>query len=466
MAEQADVVIAGARCAGSAAAATFARAGRRVIAVDPARFPATTVSTHLLFAGGVAELARVGALERVEKIGAPQLSRAFIGGPGHAAGGSYTPVDGIGYGLCVRRAPLDSALAETACAAGAEIRQGHRVTGLIWEDGRVVGVRVRDQSTRGSRQGGSGQGGGLEQGLGQGGGEYEIRAALVVGADGRRSTVARLVGAERPRIAHANGRACYYAYYEDPRTEWRSTAAMWLTGRELGNAFPCDGGLSLVLLMPPVERAPDFRGDLEAEFDRTVGLVPGLAARLEGCTRSTRIVSSAEHPSFFRRSAGPGWVLVGDAGHFKDPVTAQGIRDAVRFGRLLGEGVADVLDDPAALDRATLAWERRRDAQCVHTYQWTNLLGRGDGLAHVQFELLRALTEGPDGVRRILDVYSRIRDPRETLALPGLLKATTRALRHGTGTRAAIVRAVGDSLLELAGHRAEARRLLTRRATA
>src|SRR5262245_56711733 len=71
MAEQADVVIAGARCAGSAAAATFARAGRRVIAVDPARFPATTVSTHLLFAAGVAELARVGALERVEKIGAP-----------------------------------------------------------------------------------------------------------------------------------------------------------------------------------------------------------------------------------------------------------------------------------------------------------------------------------------------------------------------------------------------------------
>ncbi|MGW0803411.1 NAD(P)/FAD-dependent oxidoreductase [Nonomuraea sp. NPDC002799] len=451
MVEQADVVIAGARCAGSAAAATLARAGRRVIAVDPARFPATTVSTHLLFAGGVAELARVGALDRVEKIGAPRLSHAFIGGPGHAADGSYTPVDGIDYGMCVRRAPLDEALAETAREAGAEIRQGHRVTGLLWEDGRAVGVRVQDQSTRGS---------------GHGGQEYEIRAALVVGADGRRSTVARLAGAERPRIAHANGRACYYAYYEDPHREWRSTAAMWLTGRELGNAFPCDGGLTLVLLMPPVERAADFRGNLEAEFDRTVGLVPGLAARLAGCARSTKIVSSAEHPSFFRRSSGPGWVLIGDAGHFKDPVTAQGIRDAVRFGRLLGEGVANVLDDPAALDLATADWERVRDAQCVHTYHWTNLLGRGDGLAHVQFELLRALTGGPDGVRRVLDVYSRIRDPRETLALPGLLKATTRALRGGAGARPAIVRAVGDTLRELAGHRAEARRLLAGEAAA
>ncbi|MEV0381565.1 FAD-dependent monooxygenase [Nonomuraea sp. NPDC050643] len=437
MAEQADVVIAGARCAGSAAAATFARAGRRVIAVDPVRFPATTVSTHLLFAGGVAELARVGALERVEKIGAPRLSRAFIGGPGHAATGTYTPVDGIAHGLCVRRAPLDAALAETAREAGAEIREGHRVIDLLWEDGRAAGVRVRDRTR-----------------------EYEIRARLVVGADGRRSTVARLAGAEHPRIAHANGRACYYAYYDDPRQEWRGTAAMWLTGRELGNAFPCDGGLSLVLLMPPVERAADFRGDLEAEFDRTVGLVPGLAERLTGCTRTSRIVSSATHPSFFRRSAGPGWVLAGDAGHFKDPVTAQGIRDAVRFGRLLGERAAGVLDDPAALDRATRAWERTRDAQCVHTYHWTNLLGRGDGLAHVQFELLRALTDPPGGVRRVLDVYSRIRDPRETLALPGLVRATARALLRGGGSRADIVRATGETLRELAGHRAEARGLL------
>ncbi|MEU8360216.1 FAD-dependent monooxygenase [Nonomuraea sp. NPDC048882] len=357
--------------------------------------------------------------------------------PGRA--GSCTPVDGIGHGLCVRRAPLDAALAETAAEAGAQIRHGHRVTGLLWEHDRVAGVRVEDRDRRR---------------------EYEIRARLVVGADGRRSTVARLAGAERPRVSHANGRACYYAYYEDPRAEWRDTAAMWLTGRELGNAFPCDAGLTLVLLMPPVERAADFRGDLEAEFDRSVSLVPGLAERLAGCVRGTKIVSSAEHPSYFRRSSGPGWALAGDAGHFKDPVTAQGIRDAVRFGRLLGEAVAGVLDDPAALDRATRAWERTRDAQCVHTYHWTNLLGRGDGLAHVQFELLRALTSDEDGVRRVLDTYSRLRDPRATLALPGLLGATAHALRHGAGQRAAIVRAAGAALAQLAGHRCEARRLL------
>ncbi|MER7364467.1 NAD(P)/FAD-dependent oxidoreductase [Nonomuraea wenchangensis] len=478
MAEQADVVIAGARCAGAVAAATLARQGLRVIAVDPARFPSTTVSTHLLFAGGVAELARAGVLDRVEKIGAPRLSRAFIGGPGHSATGGYTPVDGLDYGMCVRRAPLDAALVDTAREAGADVREGHRVTGVIWENGRAVGVRVRtrdggeaedppsgqDGSSASGGPGGSGASGGSRGSGGsegsRGSGEYEIRARLVIGADGRRSTMARLLGAEQPRVTHPNGRACYYAYYEDPREEWRGTAAMWLTGRELGNAFPCDGGLSLVLLMPPVERVPDFRGNMEAEFERTVTLVPGLAERLSGCTRATKVVSSTTHPSYFRRSSGPGWALIGDAGHFKDPVTAQGIRDAIRFARLLGERAGGVIHDPAALDQAVRAWERRRDAECVHTYHWTNLLGRGDALAPVQFELLRVLTGGPGGVRRVLDVYSRLRDPRETLALPGLLRATVRALAHGAGERPAILRSATEALRELAGNRREARRLI------
>ncbi|MBX4384470.1 oxidoreductase, partial [Mycobacterium tuberculosis] len=77
------------------------------------------------------------------------------------------------------------------------------------------------------------------------------------------------------------------------------------------------------------------------------------------------------------RSAGPGWALPGDAGHFKDPVTAQGIRDALRYGRLLGEQAAPMLDDTHALDAAVTAWERERVAECLEIFQWTNRLARG-----------------------------------------------------------------------------------------
>ncbi|MDI2128216.1 NAD(P)/FAD-dependent oxidoreductase [Yinghuangia seranimata] len=414
--EHVDAIVVGARCAGSAAATALARAGRRVVALDSAKFPSTTVSTHLLFAGGVAELSRLGALERVEQLGPPRHMDAYIGTPGAEVRGTYSPVDGIAYGMCVRRAGLDQALVDTARAAGADVREGVKVTGLVQERGRVVGVRA---SARGAHA------------------ELELRAPLVIGADGRRSTVARMVGADAPYLVNANGRACYYAYYDDPRTEWRGTAAMWLAGRELGTAFPTDGGLVLCLLMPPKERAEEFRLDLEGEYDRTVALLPGLAERLDGCTRSTKIVQSVEQPSYFRRSSGPGWALAGDAGHFKDPVTAQGIRDALRFGRLLGETAAPVLDNPARLDAAVRAWERRREAECRETYHWTNRLARADEVNPLQEQMLRMLAAEKHGARRLLDVYSRTRRPGQLLTPAFLARCATAAFtRRDTDRRA------------------------------
>ncbi|MCF2531385.1 NAD(P)/FAD-dependent oxidoreductase [Yinghuangia soli] len=399
--EHVDAIVVGARCAGSAAAIALARSGRRVVALDSAKFPSTTVSTHLLFAGGVAELDRLGALERVEELGPPRHFDAFIGTPLAEVRGTYSPVDGIAYGMCVRRAGLDAALVATARAAGAEVREGVKVTELVEKDGRVVGVRA---GARGGQ------------------GEYTLRAPLVIGADGRRSTIARLVGADVPYLSNANARAGYYAYYEDPRTEWHGTAAMWLGGRELGTAFPTDGGLVLCLLMPPMERVDEFRLDLEGEFDRTVAMLPGLAERMQGCTRATKIVASVDQPSYFRRSSGPGWALAGDAGHFKDPVTAQGIRDALRFGRLLGEAAAPVLNNPARLDAAIRAWERRRDAECRETYHWTNRFARADEVNPLQEQMLRMLAKEPHGSRRLLDVYSRALRPSQLLT-PGFVAA-------------------------------------------
>src|SRR3954453_19910286 len=166
--ERFDAIVVGARCAGPAAAIALARAGRRVVALDRARFPSDTISTHLLWPGGVAELQALGALERVMALGAPPLPRALAGAGELTVRAGYSPVDGIAHALCVRRPGLDAALVETARAAGAEVREGVRVTELVFEFGRVAGVR---------------------------GGGFELRAPLVIGPDGRRSTVARLVGA-------------------------------------------------------------------------------------------------------------------------------------------------------------------------------------------------------------------------------------------------------------------------------
>lgn len=419
-AEAVDVVVVGARCAGTATAATFARAGRRVVALDAARFPSTTMSTHLLWAGGVAELERLGARERVEASGAPRLPIGLAALPdGTEIRATYTPVDGIDYALCVRRRVLDAALVATARDAGAEVREQTRVGDLLWDDdGRVVGVAARSRDGR----------------------ACELRAKLVVGADGRRSTVARRVGAIDPFLRNVDERACYYAYFRDEKADWRPVAAQWRDGAELGTAFPCDGGLVLVLLMPPVERATAFRVDREGEYDRTVGAIAGLRERLAGCPRASRVVGASDLASYFRRSTGPGWALPGDAGHFKDPVTAQGIRDALRFGRLLAEGTEPVLDDPAALDAALAHWERRRFLECIETYHWTNGVGRAESVGPLDVAFHRYFAD-PRRAHELLDVHSRIIRPAQVMTRRRSLRLAAEALlMPGSDRRSTLAR--------------------------
>lgn len=425
--ESLDAIVVGARCAGSAAAIGLARAGRRVVALDRVTFPADTISTHLLWPGGVAELQAVGALERVAALGAPALPRALAGAGELEVRGGYTPVDGIDHALCVRRPGLDAALVETAREAGAEVREGVRVTDLVFDGGRVAGVRC---------------------------GDTEVRAPLVIGADGRRSTVARLVGAERAHRASASGRACFYAYWEDARPEWRATAAQWREGPELGTAFPCDDGLTLVLLQPPVARIAEFRADLVGTYARTVASIPGLAARLDGCRQAGKVRAATDIASYFRRSAGAGWALAGDAGHFKDPVTAQGIRDALRYGRALAAAAAPVLDDPRALDAALAHWERERDRDCLEIYQWTNLLARGEPMSALEIELYRRAQDDPDLARQLLDVFSRSTRPSDVFTARRTLRLAGRALvRRGSDRTATLVSATRDVATALADRR-------------
>lgn len=426
--EDADVVVVGARCAGSATAIALASRGRHVVVLDRARFPSDTLSTHLLWPAGLAELQELGALDAVTELGAPPLPIAYASGGGIEVRADYTPVDGIAYAMCVRRAGLDAALVDTARDAGADVREHASVTEVVQHDGRATGVRYRDSS-----------------------GPHELRAGLVVGADGRRSTIAGHVGAATPYRRRASGRACYYAYWRDAVDAQREVAGQWRDGAELGTAFPCDDGLVLVLLQPPLTRIGDFTGDVEAGYRRTVAALPGLAERLRGAELVGPVRSATDIESYFRHSSGPGWALAGDAGHFKDPVTAQGIRDALRYGRLLGEAVHETLDDAGALDQATRRWERGRDRDCLETYQWTNQLARGEPMSALEIELYRAAAADPDVARELTDVFSRVCRPGEVATLRRAVVLGARALRT-TGAPWQVTRAAGRDALTTAAN--------------
>lgn len=320
-AERFDAVIVGARCAGSATAIALAQRGLRVLAIDSARFPSDTLSTHLLWPSTMAEIHALGALAAVEAAGAPRLpiAEAVLDDIGWRTG--YSAVSGIDYAMCLRRAHLDDALVRTARAAGAEVREQCTATAVLFENGRATGIEYVDDEDR----------------------RHVVHAPVVVGADGRKSLVAQQVGVRAPRLAAPSGRACYFAYWKDDREDLRHIASQWRVDGLLGTAFPCDNGDLLCLLQPPVDLIDQFRGRKVTDaYLGGIGKLPGLARRLAGCELVSRVRACTGIESYFRTSSGPGWALPGDAGHFKDPVTAQGIRDGYRYGQLLGEYLASV----------------------------------------------------------------------------------------------------------------------------
>lgn len=220
-----------------------------------------------------------------------------------------------------------------------------------------------------------------------------------------------------------------FAYYEDTHPESRHVAKQWRYDDDLVTVFPCDGGQLVALQMPPVRRADEYRVDRSAAFAATVDRIPPYAERLRDCTRVSNVLVSYHHPSYFRHSQGPGWALVGDAGHFKDPVTAQGIRDALRFGRLLGEAVAPWLDDPDKLDQALARWEFDRDAQCLAMYQWANSLGRDDTVSPIEFAAYRSFAARADGFTEVADVFNRIASPQQVFSPANVARWTAAAAR-------------------------------------
>jgi flavin-dependent dehydrogenase len=261
-----------------------------------------------------------------------------------------------------------------------------------------------------------------------------------VGADGRRSTVAELVGAARPYRGSRNGRGLAFWYMDDPQagTRWREVLMQWRVGDTLGMVFPCPDDRMLVLFMGPAEEIPAFRADPQGIWERMLNANRRLAARVAGAGNATKLRSTGDTAAFFRASSGPGWALAGDAGHFKDPVIAQGIRDALRSGRLLGEAAAPALDRPQQLDEILRNWERDRDRECLPSYHWANRETRIIRPSPVLFAALDDL--GRDSDPSISDAFNRVREPDQVASPARSLRWVARAMTRPGADRRAILR--------------------------
>ena len=206
------------------------------------RFPSDQLSTHVLLPAGTSELAQMGALPRVLALKPSRVRWTYVEADGVGALERLRPAaDGIDFGVCVPRDLQDVQLVEAAREQGADVRERCSVESLRWRGGRVAGVRYRDRD----------------------GDEREIGATLVIGADGRRSSVAALVGAWTPYRISRNGRGLVFRYLDDPLAGRfdAETFHQWREGDSFAFAFPTTPeGRLLVLLMGHRDEASEARG--------------------------------------------------------------------------------------------------------------------------------------------------------------------------------------------------------------
>jgi flavin-dependent dehydrogenase len=342
-----DVIVVGARCAGSPTGMLLARNGYDVLLVDRATFPSDMMSTHLIHPPGVAALKRWGVLEQLRATGCPPMTTyAYDMGP-IVITGSPRPAEGVPEAFCPRRTVLDELLVRAAAAAGAELREGFTVDEILVEGGVVTGVRGHE--TRG--------------------GTVTERARVVVGADGRNSLVAKAVGAKCYNAVPAQ-EATYYAYWSGLEMD---RAELFLRGeqRRAWAAFPTNDGLSCVAVGWPRSQFETNRKDYETHYMNALELAPAFAERVHGATRQTRFTATADLPNFFRTPYGPGWALVGDAGYHKDPITAQGIADAFRDAEAVAAALDDALPGRRSYDEAMAAYQTARDEASLPLYGLT-----------------------------------------------------------------------------------------------
>jgi 2-polyprenyl-6-methoxyphenol hydroxylase-like FAD-dependent oxidoreductase len=403
-----DVVVVGARCAGSPLATLLASRGLGVCLVDRDDFPSDTPSTHGIQPVGVEVLGRLGVLERIQAV-APPIEAGFLAFGEHrvrvddAAAITGAPM------YNVRRLTLDAILLDAAREAGAQVHLKTTVTGLLRSGPRVVGV----ETTKGP-----------------------LRARLVVGADGARSTVARLLGAEEYHRTPAR-RVFLWSYFEGVEEEPR----VWLGGIGEDNflAGPTDSGLFLAAFVAPLRRREEIRADRTGAYEEGVRRWPELREALAPARRAGPVQLMSNWHGFFRRSAGPGWALVGDAGHFKDPTPGQGIADALRQVERLAPAIEASLGAPQPDDAPLLDWWRWRDEDAWEMYWFAQDIGAAEGAQHLNAAAEARFAADPATVAKLLRILNH-EIPPSRLFTPGFaLSILGSALRHGKGHRRAIL---------------------------
>jgi 2-polyprenyl-6-methoxyphenol hydroxylase-like FAD-dependent oxidoreductase len=384
-----DVAVVGASIAGCTAATLLARQGLKVALIeqhaDPHHYK--RVCTHYIQGCATPVIRRLGLAEPIEAAGGLRNGVDIWTRYGWIRPREQEHRGRPIWGYDIRREKLDPMVREMAAAEpGVELVLGRKVTALVREGGRPVGVVT----------------------TGRDGEEQELRARLVVGADGRDSHVAELAGIEAEEAPHE--RFAYFAYYEDLPLPTGHRSQMWLADPEVAYAFPQDDGLTLLATFRSAAWLPAFKGDLDAAFAHTYAELPDAPDPATG-RRVSPFIGKLQMPNRTRAAAANGIALAGDAALAADPLWGIGCGWAFCSGEWLADTLAGPLLRGEDLDAPLRAYAKRHRKELRMHNQLMNDYSRIRPFNRLEKLLYRAAANDQRTADRFQRIGARIASP-------------------------------------------------------
>lgn len=352
--ERHDVVIVGASIAGCTAAILFARAGLSVVLLDAAADPGhyKKLCTHYLQSSALETLQKIGVLEALLERGAIANKLRI-----HTRWGWIDSVTNGSerHGYNIKRSIIDPVLRQMAAAQpGVTMALDTKVRALRYDGGRVVGVEAEDGK----------------------GAVRSFEGRLIVGADGRKSTLSRL--AQLPEESLPNHRFGYFAHFRGLQSP-DGASLSWLLDPVCVNQFP-NGDVTVLSCLLPKSHMAAFREDVDGNFRALFRGLPD-GPNLDRAERVSSYFGVYDFPNTYRPQAPDGLVLVGDAAMASDPLAGVGCGWALQSSEWLCDTTTSALTTGAdvdvavrkfrALHRERLYWHRFTIAQFSRAHKFS-----------------------------------------------------------------------------------------------